>query len=52
MRVAYGGDAASALAAWLITGPLGHLYSAVADLGVFGVRSLRTRVRGRVGGDR
>ena len=35
----------SALAAWLVTGPLGHLYSAVADLAVFGVRSLRGRLR-------
>ena len=42
---------AERLAAWLVTGPLGHLYSAVADLAVFGARSLRARVRrGRTGG--
>ena len=39
--------AAERLAAWLVTGPLGHLYSAVADLAVFGARSLRGRLRGR-----
>lgn len=39
-------------AAWLVTGPLGHLYSVVADLAVFGIRSLRARVRGRVGSSR
>jgi len=29
--------------AWVFTGPLGHLYSALADLAVFFVRSLATR---------
>jgi hypothetical protein len=33
------------LAAWLVTGPLGHLYSIVADLAVFAARMLARRVR-------
>jgi hypothetical protein len=36
-------------AAWVITGPLGHLYSAVADLAVFFVRSVIGRARRRLG---
>ncbi|HEX2071531.1 MAG TPA: hypothetical protein VHF90_07790 [Thermoleophilaceae bacterium] len=35
------------LAAWLVTGPLGHLYSVVADLTVFGVRLAARRLPGR-----
>jgi hypothetical protein len=35
------------LAAWLVTGPLGHLYSVVADLSVFGARLVAGRLRGR-----
>ncbi|HEX5910528.1 MAG TPA: hypothetical protein VFY44_08535 [Thermoleophilaceae bacterium] len=29
--------------AWLVCGPLGHLWSAVADLAVFGIRSALKR---------
>jgi hypothetical protein len=35
-------------AAWLVTGPLGHLWSAVADLTAFFVGSLYTRARLRL----
>jgi len=35
------------LAAWLVTGPVGHFYSVVADVSVFGARLLARRVRGR-----
>lgn len=35
------------LAAWLVTGPLGHLYSVVADLGLFGMRLAARRLAGR-----
>jgi hypothetical protein len=35
------------LAAWLTTGPLGHFYSVVADLAVFGARLAARRLRGR-----
>jgi hypothetical protein len=35
------------LAAWLVTGPVGHLYSVVADLAVFGARLLARRLHGR-----
>ena len=31
------------LRAWVVTGPLGHLYSTVADLAVFAAGSLVTR---------
>jgi hypothetical protein len=34
--------------AWLYTGPLGHLYSAVADITVMWVRWTRLRVRRRL----
>ncbi|MEK6230122.1 MAG: hypothetical protein AABM31_12465 [Actinomycetota bacterium] len=40
------------MAAWLATGPLGHLYSAVADLAVFAAGSLFTRARRRLRGRR
>jgi hypothetical protein len=33
------------LRAWIVTGPLGHLYSTVADLAVFAAGSLLTRAR-------
>jgi hypothetical protein len=33
--------------AWLVTGPLGHLYSVVADLTLFGTRLIASRLRGR-----
>lgn len=38
--------------AWLVTGPPGHLWSAVADLTSFFVRSLVTRARARLSGER
>ncbi|NLT07751.1 MAG: hypothetical protein GXY03_15800 [Solirubrobacterales bacterium] len=38
---------AERLAAWLVTGPAGHLYSVVADVAVFGGRHLAARLRGR-----
>ena len=34
---------AERLAAWLVTGPLGHLYSVVGDLTVYFVRSIARR---------
>jgi len=34
------------VAAWLVTGPLGHLYSVVADLTVFAARLIAGRLRG------
>ncbi|MEX1143022.1 MAG: hypothetical protein WD399_10500 [Thermoleophilaceae bacterium] len=37
------------LAAWLVTGPLGHLWSVVADLSAFAARSAATRVARRLG---
>jgi hypothetical protein len=39
---------AERLAAWLLTGPLGHLWSALADVVVLLARCGRARVRGRV----
>jgi hypothetical protein len=36
----------------VVTGPLGHLYSVVADLSVFFVRSVLTRVQRRLLGRR
>jgi hypothetical protein len=33
--------------AWLYTGPLGHLYGAVADISVMWVRWARSRLRER-----
>lgn len=38
--------------AWVVTGPLGHLYSVVADLAVFAARSLVGRARRRLQGRR
>jgi hypothetical protein len=35
------------LAAWLVTGPLGHLYSIAADLIVFGARLAARRLASR-----
>jgi hypothetical protein len=35
------------LAEWLVTGPLGHLYSVVVDLAVFGARLVARRLPGR-----
>ena len=37
------------LAAWLYTGPLGHLYGMAADVVQVGVRHLLGRARARVG---
>ena len=34
--------------AWIVTGPLGHLYGTVADLVVFAAGSLLTRARRRL----
>jgi hypothetical protein len=39
---------AERLAAWLVTGPLGHLYSAVADLTVYFARWIARRARRRL----
>jgi hypothetical protein len=36
------------LAAWLATGPLGHLWSVVADVSAFALRSFATRLRRRL----
>jgi hypothetical protein len=36
-------------AAWVVTGPLGHFYSVVADVAVFSVRALIGRARRRLG---
>ncbi|MDQ4048455.1 MAG: hypothetical protein M3131_03615 [Actinomycetota bacterium] len=33
------------LQAWLVTGPLGHLWSVVADLALFAARQLGRRAR-------
>jgi hypothetical protein len=35
-------------AAWLITGPVGHLYGGVADVSVMLTRYLYARARGRM----
>jgi hypothetical protein len=32
--------------AWLYTGPLGHLYGVLADIGTMWVRYMASRVRG------
>jgi len=37
------------LAAWLVTGPLGHLYSVVADLTEYFVGSMLQRAKRRFG---
>jgi hypothetical protein len=36
------------LAAWLVTGPLGHLWSVVADISSFAARSAATRAARRL----
>jgi len=36
------------LSAWLVTGPLGHLYSVVADLAVYFARSRFQRAKRRL----
>ncbi|MBA2579531.1 MAG: hypothetical protein H0V03_01570 [Thermoleophilaceae bacterium] len=36
-------------AAWLVTGPLGHLYAALADIAVIGARQLAILARTRLG---
>jgi len=41
--------AAERLAAWLVTGPLGHLYSVVADLTVYFARSMLRRAKRGLG---
>ena len=41
---------AERVAAWLYTGPLGHLWSTAADLGSFFFRSLLTRAQRRLPG--
>ncbi|HYI98758.1 MAG TPA: hypothetical protein VEX36_03630 [Thermoleophilaceae bacterium] len=33
------------LAAWIFTGPLGHLFSVVADIGSYWLRQLGRRIR-------
>ena len=38
--------------AWIVTGPVGHFYSVVADLSVFFARSGVTRARRRLSGER
>jgi hypothetical protein len=38
--------------AWIYTGPLGHLWSAVADITVLWVRWMAHRARNRVAGAR
>jgi hypothetical protein len=38
--------------AWVVTGPLGHLWSVVADIGLFVLGSLATRARMRLRRDR
>jgi hypothetical protein len=41
------GPAERALA-WVVTGPLGHLWSVVADVGLFVLGSLATRAMARL----
>jgi len=40
--------AAEKLHAWIVTGPLGHLWSALADMSIIWARYLANRARGRV----
>jgi hypothetical protein len=40
-------DPAERAQAWLVTGPLGHLWSALADVAVLLARYAVARVRGR-----
>jgi hypothetical protein len=39
--------AAEKLQAWIVTGPLGHLWSALADMSIIWARYLANRARGR-----
>ena len=39
---------AEQLRAWIVTGPIGHLWSAMADITLLWTRYLANRVRGRV----
>jgi hypothetical protein len=39
--------AAEKLEAWIVTGPLGHLWSALADMVVIWARYVANRARGR-----
>jgi hypothetical protein len=39
--------AAEKLQAWIVTGPIGHLWSALADMVLIWVRYLAHRARGR-----
>jgi hypothetical protein len=39
---------AEKLHAWIVTGPLGHLWSALADVTTIWARYLANRARGRV----
>jgi len=34
--------------AWIVTGPLGHLWSALADMTIIWARYIANRARGRV----
>jgi hypothetical protein len=40
--------AAEQLQAWIVTGPIGHLWSAMADIALIWARYLMNRARGRV----
>jgi hypothetical protein len=40
--------AAEKLQAWIVTGPLGHLWSALADVTIICTRYVLNRARGRV----
>ena len=42
---------AERLQTWVVTGPPGHLYSVVADLTIFFVRSLYARAQRRLSGE-
>jgi hypothetical protein len=41
-------DAARRINAWIVTGPLGHFWSATADIALIWARYLAHRARGRV----
>jgi hypothetical protein len=41
-------SAAEKLQGWIVTGPLGHLWSALADMTLIWARYLAKRARGRV----
>jgi hypothetical protein len=40
--------AAEQLQAWIVTGPIGHFWSAMTDITLIWARYLANRVRGRV----